>query len=679
MYMQIPQTKTINVVDEIHGMLVADPYRWLENAVNPEVKEWIGEQNKRVDLELKNESFKTFSDELAKNLEVTTFSNPVPVRGRYFYRERRPHDEQSVLYVKKGLQSEPVVLFDPNGKRDGNTLSIDYWSPSQTGKYIIYGISEGGDEMATLYIKNVDTGQELPEKIIRCRNSSVKWLLDDSAFFYTRNPRPGTVPKNEEHLHSKLYFHILGDDSDNDTLIFGADRPKDDMIQIGLSPDGRYVSIKVSREWTQNEIYLYDREKKELKSLVVGVPAVFSLCFLTDKVLLNTNYNANNYRVLWAPYEELYKPLDEWEEFIPEKEFRLESIRITKSKILVQYLEDVCSKVIIFDHQGNEIGNISLLKYSSLTGISGRLEEEEFFYSTESFLFPTILYRYDPHTLKYIEYRKMDSPIDSENYEVHQEWYASKDSTKVPMFVFYKKGIALTGSNPTVLCGYGGFGNNMKPSFMRDWIPWMERGGIFAVANIRGGGEFGETWHKDGIKENKQNSFDDFISAAEHLISRNYTDARHLGILGISNGGLLVSAVAVQRPDLFKAVCSRVPLTDMVRFPRFGMALRWIHEYGNPEIKEDLERILKWSPYHNVKNGVEYPATLFITADKDTRVDPLHARKMVALLQSVNKKNKILLFTETEAGHGAGKPVSKVIESQSFVLAFLARELHLNV
>jgi prolyl oligopeptidase len=289
------------------------------------------------------------------------------------------------------------------------------------------------------------------------------------------------------------------------------------------------------------------------------------------------------------------------------------------------------------------------------------------------------MYRFNPDNQQFEIYRTADNPIDPKQYITKQEWCASKDGTKIPMFIVHKKGMLLNGANPAILLGYGGLNISQTPNFDRGLVPWLERGGIYAIANIRGGGEFGEKWHKGGIKENKQNSFDDFIAAGEHLINQKYTDANHLGILGMSNGGLLVSAVAVQRPDLFKAVCARVPLTDMVRFPKFGMAVRWVHEYGNPEVKDDLQRILAWSPYHNVKEGVEYPNMLFTTADKDTRVDPMHARKMTALLQSVNKENEILLFTETEAGHGAGKPVSKIVESQSLVLAFFAEKLNLKV
>lgn len=671
--------KKQDIIEEIHGIKVSDPYRWLEDTDDAEVKDWIKAQNEQVNSTLKNNSFKIFSQELAKNFKVVNFSNPLPVRGKYFYSERQPDEDQSVLYVEKGLDGTPVTLFNPNGKRDGNTVTIDYWEESRTGKYIAYGISEGGDEMATLYIKDTDTNEKLSERIIHSRYSSIAWLPDDSAFFYTRNPRPGTVPKNEEHLHVKVYFHKLGDNPDNDELIFGADRPKDDMIGIVLSPDGRYLSIQVSQTWTENEIYIYDCLTKNTKSLTAGIPSKFSTRFLNDKILLVTDYKANNYRVLSSTYQGMYAPLDTWKVFITERDFLLESLSITKSKILIQYLVNACSEVVIFDHAGTKIDTIPLPQYSSLEGISSSIEEEEFFYGVGSFIFPKITYRYDPNTATYSEYRKTDNPIDPSKYEVKQEWYVSKDGTKIPMFIFHKNGLALDGSNPTILYGYGGFNSNETPAFMRNWVPWIERNGIFAIANIRGGGEFGGAWHKGGIKENKQNSFDDFIAAGEHLISQTYTSKEHLGILGGSNGGLLVAAVGVQRPDLFNAVCSRVPLTDMVRFPKFGIAVRWIHEYGNPDVKVDLERILTWSPYHNVKEGNRYPDFFFTTANKDTRVDPLHARKMAAMLQGANQENNVLVFTEMEAGHGPGKPVIMIVENQALILTFFSVKLGLSV
>lgn len=670
-------TKKDTIIDEIQSIKVADPYRWLEDSKNPEVEAWINQQNASLYADLKNVRFNEFSSELVNNFKVVNFSNPRPVNGKYFYTERQPDEDQSVLYMKEGLSGNPVKIFDPNGKRHGNTVNIDYWFESKTGRYVAYGVSEGGDEMSTLYIKDTSSNQELKDKIIHCRYSQVRWLPDDSGFFYLRNARPGTIPKNEESMHVKVYFHKIGDNPEEDMIVFGEGRPKEDMIRIHLSLDGRYLAIQISKTWSEQDIYIYDADKKEIKPLVEGIPSKFSVIFLKDKVLLYTNFNANNYRILQNSYEYICKPVSQWKEFIAEKEYLLESIHVTKSKILVGYLVNVCSEVIVHNYDGKQIEKIPLPKYSSLEGISARREEEEFFYGVDSFTFPKIVYRYDPVEQKYLEYRRTTNPIYPDKYEIKQEWAVSADGVRVPYFIFHKKGIILNSGNPTILYGYGGFAVNLNPVFMRNWIPWIERGGVFVTANIRGGGEFGKKWHIDGIKDKKQNSFNDFIAVSEHLIASKYTSREHLGIIGGSNGGLLVSAVAVQRPQLYKAVCSRVPLTDMVRFPLFGIATRWTHEYGDPQKKEDLERILKWSPYHNVKENINYPNFLFTTANKDSRVDPLHARKMAAFLQGVSKENKVYILTEMEAGHGPGKPVAKIVESQALVLTFFAENLDL--
>ncbi|MBI5151722.1 MAG: S9 family peptidase [Candidatus Pacebacteria bacterium] len=677
--MNFPKTKKEEISDEMFGINVADSYRWLENADSHYVKEWIEAQNKHTDNALRNEIFEVFTDELVKNFKVTTFSNPVPRRGKYFYSERHPDEDHGVLYMKVGIDGAPVKLVDPNGMNSDNTISLDYWRISRTGKYIAYGLSQGGDEMSTLYIKDTDTNKNLADKILQCRNAQATWLPDDSGFFYCRYPEPGTVPKNEEHLHTKVYFHKLGDDPKRDDLIFGKDRPKDDMLVLSLSLDGRYLAISAAQKWTENDIYIYNHETKKTMPFVVGVHAQFSGFFLKDRVIIRTNYKANNYRVLSMPIESMFTPIDEWKEIIPESEYLLESLSPTRDRILAEYLANTCAKVEIFDHDGQHHGEIPLPPYSTLSGISTNREEDEFFYGVTSFTVPKIIYRYIPEENKFVEYRKMDNPINPDDYAVKQEWYTSKDSTRVPMFIFHRKDIAPNTAHATILYGYGGFGHIESPSFKRGFVPWLEHGGIFAVVNIRGGGEFGDDWHKGGIKENKQNSFDDFISAGEFLIKQRYTDSKHLGILGGSNGGLLVSAVAIQRSDLFKAVCSRVPLTDMVRFPMFGMAMRWIHEYGNPKNEEDLKNIVKWSPYHNVKDEKEYPAFLFTTAEKDSRVDPLHSRKMTAMLQSVNKENDVLLFTEKEAGHGSGKPIKKIVEPQALILTFFANKLGLQI
>lgn len=678
--MNFPEAKQENEQTKIFDITINDPYRWLENAENQETKKWVDSQNAYVDSSLRNNIFEAFSLNLVENFRTIEFSTPIPVKRKYFYAERKSDEDQFVIYMKQNIDDpSPIRLVDPNGLTADNTVSVDFWSVSRTGKYIAYGISQGGNEMPTMHIKNTETEEDILDQIPRCKNAQVKWLLDDSGFFYKRNPRAGTVQKNEEHLHSKVYFHKLGDNPEDDILIFGSNRPKDDMLSLSLSRDGRYLAIQVSQNWVQNDVFVYDRDTRKTTPLTTGIPAIFSVFFLENVVLLYTNYKANNYRVLSAPISSFSTPIDQWKELIPEKERILQSITPTQDKILAEYLVDVCSKVILFDHNGQQMEEVPLPEYSSLIGVSARNDEQEFFYSVTSFTFPKITYRYIPEENKFIEYRRVANTINPEDYTVKQEWCRSKDDTKVPLFIIYKKDLRVGEPHPTILYGYGGFGSVEKPSFKKNFIPWLERGGIFAVANIRGGAEFGEEWHQQGIKEKKQNSFVDFIAAAEHLIAQKYTDAGHLGILGGSNGGLLVSAVSIQQPELFKAVCARVPLTDMVRFPLFGMALRWIHEYGNPEIKKDLEKILQWSPYHNVKDNIEYPATFFTTANRDARVDPLHARKMTALLQSINKKNNIFLFTEMEAGHGIGKPVKKMIEGQALVLTFFAQELDLEI
>ncbi len=658
-------------------MKISDPFRWLENAESTETKKWIREQNNYLDKHLRNDRFTLFSKELQRDFGFTHFSNPLPVHGLYFYTERKPKEDQAALYLRKGLRGKPIKLIDPNGKSRGNTTTLDFWSPSKSGRYLAYGLSQAGEEMAVIRIRDIKSGKDLKEKIPQCRYSQVEWLPDDSGFFYTRHPWPGTVAKNDEHLYEKVYFHALGKDPKNDPLIFGEMRPKDDMLEISLSPDGTLLAIGAAQNWTRNDLYLYECASQKTSTLIKGIEAKFSLTFLEDRAIIFTNHKADRYRVLWTPLKDIRKPIDEWKELIPESKDILQSITPTKTLLIAEYLKNVSSQVVLFTHSGKKVGTLPLPPHSSLSGIGARREEEEFFYGVESFTFPKITYRKSQGKAEV--YRKTENPIDPKEYVVKQEWSTSKDGTRVPLFIYHKKGLAPKKPHPTILYGYGGFGVSLTPTFMRTFVPWIKRGGIFALANIRGGGEFGEEWHKAGTKDRKQNSFDDFIAAGEYLIKKKYTDAQHLGILGGSNGGLLVAAALTQRPDLWKAVCSKVPLTDMVRFPLFGMALRWVHEYGNPEKAKDLKNILKWSPYHNVKPGTEYPTTLFTTAVKDTRVDPLHARKMGALLQKVNEKNPIFIFTEMDAGHGPGRPVKKIVEGQALTLSFFAENLALKI
>lgn len=675
--MNQPDTIKDSVVENFFGNKIVDSYRWLEDGASPEVIEWINKQNIHSESLLKNNNFDKFSTELIKNFKSTDFSTPFPVAGYYFYTERKADEEQFILYVKKGLDGKPVKVVDPNELGDNTTLS--FWYPSRSGKYLAYGLFSNGDEMATLYIKDVTKNENLIESIERCRHSSVSWLPDDSGFFYTKNPNVGEVPKNEEHLHTKVFLHLLGNNPINDEIIFGNNRPKDDMINITLSINGKYLSIQVGQTWTKNQIYIYDTINKTTHTLVKDLPAKFDLFFLSNKVLLLTNYQASNFKLLSADINDFLKPLESWQELVRESNYLLETVAPTRDLIILEYLVNACSQIKVIHQDGKEFDIISVPPYSTITSFGNNRTESELFFGITSFTFPKIIYHFDPKNNKPSIYRSVENLINPDDYLIKQEWYQSKDETKVPMFVFHKKDLDLSVAHPTILYGYGGFGSSETPSFMKGWLPWISRGGIFAIANIRGGGEFGHQWHEEGIKKNKQNSFDDFIFGAEYLINKKYTSKNKLGILGGSNGGLLVSTVAVQKPDLFKAVCARVPLTDMVRFPKFGIAIRWVHEYGDPEIKEELESILKWSPYHNVISGIKYPSFLFITGEKDTRVDPMHARKMAALLQSVSRDNKILIITESKAGHGPGRPVSKIVENQAFTLSFFSTELDLKI
>lgn len=664
------------VTEDINGIEVTDPYRWLEDSDDPEVQEWVNSQNKIVDQELKNtETFNTFSRELVDNFKTTNFSTPYVINNHYFYMERQPEEDQSGLYVKQGIDADPTTVFDPNTEADKNTVTIDYWRPSRSGQLVAYGISEDGDEMGTLYVKDVDENKSLSEEIEHCRYSSIEWLSDDSGFFYTRNPRPGEVPEDEVHMHSKVYFHQLGDDPDEDPLIFGEDRPKDDMIRVSLSPNDRYLGIQVSHEWTENDVFIYDTETEKLQKMITGEGFFAFIYFLADKVLMYTDYEADNSRILTTTYDDLFKPIEEWEELIPERDHKLLDYSVTSDKILAHYLNNAASEVLVFDHDGNQEGELPLPEYANVTGILADRDEAEFFYSVNSFTHTRTTYHFNPDSSEYEVFRQEENPLNPDEYKVNQEWCESADGTRVPMFIVHKKNLQLDGANPTILWGYGAHGISQTPNFSRSLVPWLERGGVHVVANVRGGGEFGKSWQEAGAKLNKPNTIDDFIACAEHLVEREYTSPEYLGSRGGSNGGPLVAAAALQRPELFSAVCAHVPVLDMARFHKFGMAARWIHEFGDPEDPEDLQEMLKWSPYHNVEAGKEYPSFLFTTAEKDTRVHPMHARKMAALLQEQCPDITTYIFTEEDAGHGAGKPIEKIVEGQAILLTFLTQEL----
>lgn len=447
--MNFPKTRKMNLIEKISGYEINDPYRWLENSDNKEVKNWITKQNKYMESGLKNGIFKVFQKELAKNFKETTFSNPYLVKGRYFYSEKKPGENHAVSYFKNGINGKPIKLIDPNGMSKDDTISCDFRAPSRSGNYIAYGLSQGGNEMADLYVKNVNNGKNLPDKIINVGHTSLSWLPDDSGFFYTRYPRPNTAPKGEEHLHRKIYLHKLGDNTEKDELIFGKNRPKDDMLGITLSLDGRYLAISASQNWTENEMYIFDTVKKKITPLITGTKSKFFLWFSENAAFVLTNYKANNYRVISTPIEKLFAPIKNWQEIIPENKYVIEGFSVSRDKLIVEYMKNASSVAFTLNHGGKNKKEIPIPKYSSLAGVSANKEEKEFFYGVQSFLFPKIIHRYDPKSKKYFEYRKTKNSINPANYKVKQEWCKSKDKTRVPIFIIYKKKTAKNGKNPT--------------------------------------------------------------------------------------------------------------------------------------------------------------------------------------------------------------------------------------
>jgi prolyl oligopeptidase len=483
---------------------------------------------------------------------------------------------------------------------------------------------------------------------------------------------PGSVPKGEEYYHLRVFFHTLGTHWKRDKLIFGEGRHKEDAFHLNVSENGEYLAIRASRTWTQSDVYLYHSATGKVISVVENIPAIFSPIVAHGNLFLFTNHRAMHYKVLYAPLKSMPSALKKWKIFIPEdKKAILENISATADFILAQYNKNVASQVKVFDYSGNFKKFFPIPPASTVRSISGNKTEREFFFEIESFLTSGTAYRYSPERKSFFIHHKSHIMLDPKKYSIKQEWFLAKDGTKIPMFIISKNSVRRTGKNPALLYGYGGFKISQKPAFYKSWMPFINSGGIFAVANIRGGEEFGSKWHEAAILKNKQRSFDDFIGAAEWLIKRRYTDTTRLAITGGSNGGLLVTACAIQRPDLFRAVVAQVPLTDMVRFPLYYIASRWTGEYGNPTIEREFKWIMRWSPYHNVKEGTEYPSFLFTTSINDTRVHPMHAWKMAALLQSINSKNPVLLRTQMDAGHGVGTPIHWAIQRQADVLAFL--------
>lgn len=676
-----PMTRTDNVTEKIFGHKVDDPYRWLEDTKSDETQRWVAQQTEYARSFLDNLPTRAkIRGRLEKLLSIGYIGASQVRKGNYFYTKREGKENQAILYVRQGVSGKDRVLIDPNTLDKEGLVALDWWFPSDDGKFLAYGLSREGTEQSTLYITDVETGQNLPDVITRTRYTGLSWKADNTGFYYTRLPVPGTVPEGEENYHRHVFYHVLGIDPENDPKVFGEGRDMTEWQQISFSSDNQNLMLSTAIGWDKSDVYFQPLRRppesirhQEFIPVAVGKEALFSGEIVGDNLYFHTNYEAPKYRLLQV---DLKNPaMDNWKELIPESESILQHAFVVGDRLVAQYMQNASSRLKIFSLSGQFLKEIELPTLGSVYSLHGEWDGSEVVFIFSSYFIPPALYRYDLKTDRLSILDQVEADVDTSSYEVKQVWYNSKDGTKVSMFLVHRKGIQLNGENPVLLTGYGGFNSAQTPVFQRNTFLWLEHGGVFAEANLRGGSEYGEEWHKAGMLGNKQNTFDDFIAAAQWLISSGYTNPSKLVIHGGSNGGLLVGAALTQRPDLFKAVICWNPLLDMVRFHNFLIAKFWTPEYGSPEDSVQFQWLYAYSPYHRVVDGTPYPATLLMTADSDSRVDPMHAVKMTARLQTATSSDApILLRFDTQSGH-AGKPLSKTIDQYTDIWSFVFWQL----
>ncbi len=674
-----PKAKTVSQIDDYHGTKVADPYRWLEDPDSEETRSWVTAQN-----ELTFRYLKTIPDreKIKKRLtelwDYEKYSTPFERGGKYFYYKNDGLQNQSVLYITDSPGDPGRVLLDPNKFSEDGTTSLAGLTISDDGNLMAYGISVGGSDWRQWKFVDIKAGKELNDVLNHIKFSGVSWTSDGKGVYYSRYPEPNEKTKLEDTVYNqKLYYHELGTNQSEDKLVY--ERPDDKKMGIGgfVTEDGNWLLIFLrSGTARTNQVYFKDlrNEDSEILPLVDKFENRYSYVgnvgsnfyFLTDK-------DAPLNRVVSVS---LYDASRSWRVVIPESEETLRGSSLINNQFVANYLKDAYTQIRIFDLMGKFVRTVELPGIGTAGGFDGKRHDRETFYSFSSYNMPPTIYRYDMVTGKSSLFRSAKVDFDPDGYEVKQVFYPSKDGTMIPMFIVHKKGIELDGNNPTLLYGYGGFNISMTPGFSVSRLMWMEMGGVFAVANLRGGGEYGEEWHKAGTKLAKQNVFDDFIAAGEWLIANNYTNSRRLAIQGGSNGGLLVGAVLNQRPDLFGAALPAVGVMDMLRYHKFTIGWAWSSDYGSAENEDEFKALYAYSPIHNIKKGGKYPAVLITTADHDDRVVPAHSYKYAATLQEGQGGDApVLIRIETKAGHGAGKPTSKQIEEQADIYGFLIRNL----
>lgn len=669
-----PVTKKADVTDNYHGINLADPYRWLEDDNSEETKSWVTAQNKVTFDYLSKIPFRDkVKARLSEMWNYPRIGSPSKEGDWYYFSKNDGLQNQSILYRQKGLNGDPEVFLDPNKLSADGTAALGGTVFSQSSKYLAYLVAQSGSDWQEIYVMDVATKKLLTDKIKWVKFSGAGWKGDEG-FYYSRYPEPDEKSKlSKQNQFHAVYYHKLRTAQSEDVLVFEDKAHPLRNVSAGLTEDNRFLILSTSEGTSGNEVWVKDlkNKQKEFSLLVPGFktePSVIENA--GDKLLLLTNDGAPNYKVILIDPKNPTATVQQV--IIPEQKEVLQSVNTGGGYLFCSYLKDASTKVYQYTMAGKLVREIKLPGIGTAGGFGGKKEDTEFFYTFSSYNSPATIYRYNIATGTSTLFRKTETKFKNEEYETKQVFFSSKDGTKVPMFLTYKKGMKLDGTNPVLLYGYGGFNIPSTPGFSISNAFWMEQGGIYAVVNLRGGNEYGEAWHKAGMLENKQNVFDDFISAAEYLIANNYTNKGKIAIRGGSNGGLLVGACMTQRPDLFKVALPAVGVMDMLRYHLFTIGWAWAVEYGRSDNAEQFKYLIKYSPLHNFKDGTAYPATLVTTADHDDRVVPAHSFKFAARMQEAHRgDNPVLIRIETKAGHGAGKPTSKQIEEAADIWSFV--------
>lgn len=677
-----PDARKVDQKDDYFGTIVPDPYRWLEDDNSTETKQWVNEENYITENYLSKIPFRNqIKDSLEKYFNYPRYGAPFKRGEFYYFYKNDGLQNQSILYRQKGLDGKADVFLDPNKLSKDGTAAVGSISFSKGSGYMAYLVAQSGSDWQVAELMDVRDGKRLEDKIDFIKFSELSWKGDEG-FYYSRYPVPDEKEKltGQNRFH-KVYFHKIGTPQSKDELIYEDNNHPMRIVSAGVTEDGRFLMLSISEGTSGSELLVKDlkNNQKDFTLLIKGFSGENSFVDNDgDKIIVRTNQDAPNYRLVLI--DPAHPDKSHWKTIVPEQTEMLENAGTGGGKLFLTYLKDASSRIYQASYDGSIEHAIELPGIGSAVGFDAKRGDKEIFYIFSSYNYPVTIFKYDIAAGKNTLYRKSDLKLRTDNLEVKQLFFTSKDGTRVPMFVTYKKGMKPDGNNPVLLYGYGGFNIALTPSFSVSNAFFVQQGGVYAVVNLRGGNEYGEAWHKAGMLQNKQHVFDDMISAAEFLVKENYTNPQKLALRGASNGGLLAGAVMTQRPDLFKVAIPQVGVMDMLRYHKFTIGWAWATEYGRSDNEVDFKNLYSYSPLHNLKKGVSYPATLVTTADHDDRVVPAHSFKFAATLQADNAgSNPVLIRVETKAGHGAGKPVTKQIDEETDIWSFVMYNLGMQI